>query len=551
MYYIQPYSFDRNNINFRCAKQKIVINAKQSQKANSVIQVCSKKLLQAIEQGKTLSEMAQMFNCSIEIIRNRIKEYGCKEQYNDKIKSKNLLDIPKEVLLREIQAGKSLNELAEVFNCSITCIYNRIGEYGYREQFKKMRNKNLKLRIPVSRTRLLQAIQEGKTLSKMAEMFNCSPETIRNRIEEYGYREQFVAASSESSKSNVIEKINIPKEELLREIETGKTLNELAQIFNCSDTVIIKRIKRYGLSDLYRKNKVNKTFSNAVLISYDDLLDMVKNGKNNTEMAAICKCSVPVIISRLKEYKIYSLYSEIQASNKEKKADLRLPKEELLKQVRAGKSRSELAILFNCSESLISSRLVKYGINEEYKAIQDVKPDVFIARDELISEINKGMDIKELASIFDCYQTSIQKVIDQYNLREDYNTIQRKKRQRLKLDKKIEENLKIQNFVERGYGVKEIALLLGINVTTVRARIRALDCKEQYTKIQKSRVVNYIPDEELAKLVNDGCSVEEIASFFNTKFSVVRNALYANKLMSLYNRLQIDKEKSNANSKDD
>ena len=97
MYYIQPYSFDRNYINFRCAKQKIVINAKQSQKANSVIQVCSKKLLQAIHEGKTLSEMAQMFNCSIETIRNRIKEYGCKEQYNDKIKSKNLLDIPKEV----------------------------------------------------------------------------------------------------------------------------------------------------------------------------------------------------------------------------------------------------------------------------------------------------------------------------------------------------------------------------------------------------------------------------------------------------------------------
>ena len=180
-----------------------------------------------------------------------------------------------------------------------------------------------------------------------------------------------------------------------------------------------------------------------------------------------------------------------------------------------------------------------------------MKSDVSIARDELISEINKGMDIKELASIFDCYQTSIQKVIDQYNLREDYNTIQRKKRQRLKLDKKVEENLKIQNFVERGYGVKEIAMLLGINVTTVRARIRALDCEEQYTKIQKSRAVNFIPGEELAKLVNDRCSIEEIASFFNTKFSVVRNALYVNKLMSLYNRLQIDKEKSNANSKED
>lgn len=59
-----------------------------------------------------------------------------------------------------------------------------------------------------------------------------------------------VIASINSAKSNYRKKINVPKEELARYLQEGRTQQEIADIFNCSVDTIQRRIKEYGLNSL-------------------------------------------------------------------------------------------------------------------------------------------------------------------------------------------------------------------------------------------------------------------------------------------------------------
>lgn len=63
-----------------------------------------------------------------------------------------------------------------------------------------------------------------------------------------------VMASIDSAKSNYRKKINIPKDELARYLMEGMTQPKIAEIFNCSVDTIQRRIKEYGLSTLPPEN---------------------------------------------------------------------------------------------------------------------------------------------------------------------------------------------------------------------------------------------------------------------------------------------------------
>lgn len=59
-----------------------------------------------------------------------------------------------------------------------------------------------------------------------------------------------VIASIDSAKSNYRKKINIPKEDLENYLRQGMTQAKIAEIFNCSVDTIQRRIKEYGLNIL-------------------------------------------------------------------------------------------------------------------------------------------------------------------------------------------------------------------------------------------------------------------------------------------------------------
>ena len=59
-----------------------------------------------------------------------------------------------------------------------------------------------------------------------------------------------VMASIDSAKSNYRKKIEVPVAELLRYLREGMTREQIAKKFNCSTDTIRRRIKEYGLENL-------------------------------------------------------------------------------------------------------------------------------------------------------------------------------------------------------------------------------------------------------------------------------------------------------------
>ena len=48
-------------------------------------------------------------------------------------------------------------------------------------------------------------------------------------------------------------RINISKEELVKYVSLGYLIIKIAEVFNCSDTTIKNKLKEYGLKDEYEK----------------------------------------------------------------------------------------------------------------------------------------------------------------------------------------------------------------------------------------------------------------------------------------------------------
>lgn len=59
-----------------------------------------------------------------------------------------------------------------------------------------------------------------------------------------------VMASIDSAKSNYRKKIEVPKEELLKHLRQGLTREKIAEKFNCSVDTIRRRVKEYGFENL-------------------------------------------------------------------------------------------------------------------------------------------------------------------------------------------------------------------------------------------------------------------------------------------------------------
>ena len=83
-------------------------------------------------------------------------------------------------------------------------------------------------------------VKEGKSLDEIAEMISCSPYTVKNWFKQYGI----------SLRKSRRRKIDIDEAMLYRLcFEEGKSMTEIAKIFDCAIGTISRRAKRLGLRE--------------------------------------------------------------------------------------------------------------------------------------------------------------------------------------------------------------------------------------------------------------------------------------------------------------
>ena len=133
-----------------------------------------------IKQGKSIREIAEILGCSREVVRIRCKKFGIPLRWQrEKIEG-----IDKKTLYRlYFKEEKTVTEISTIFHCSISTISQRAKRFGIKLRSPRRRW----IDIDESTLRRLH-IQEGKTFTEIAKIFDCVVTTVSKKAEKYGIK---------------------------------------------------------------------------------------------------------------------------------------------------------------------------------------------------------------------------------------------------------------------------------------------------------------------------------------------------------------------------
>ncbi len=130
------------------------------------------------------AEIAQRLHCDESAIRRKMKAYGINVRTpSEAARLSRGIEIPEEAL-REFyeNQGLSLAEIAEKFDCSETAVRNRMVEYGIEARLPWE-----KAAVDISEGELRELYEEkGLSEEEIAQMHNCSISTISRKMQKFG-----------------------------------------------------------------------------------------------------------------------------------------------------------------------------------------------------------------------------------------------------------------------------------------------------------------------------------------------------------------------------
>lgn len=225
-----------------------------------------------IKEQKTLSEIAKTFGCSPGTVLYRCKKYGIATK---PVPPRQFVALNKEVLYKlYVKEQKSTNEIAKMFSCTPTTVQNKCRKYKI-----KLRPRTKEIKGLNKPTLQKLYVQEGKSMKEIAEMFSCSPYTVKDRFRKYG----------------------IARNELSREVlqqlyvKDGKTIREIAEILNCSRETVRRRCKQFGipLRNPGTKRKINEATLRRLYL---------KEKRDISEIARRLGCALSTVSNGVKRF---------------------------------------------------------------------------------------------------------------------------------------------------------------------------------------------------------------------------------------------------------
>jgi len=196
-----------------------------------------------LKEKRSTADIAQMLGCSSTKVRYRCIKYGIKlrpKTCNRKI------NIEKSVLMRLcVKENISIKEVAEILSCSSATVIKRCKEHAIPLRSHRLEG----LTKP-----LLQRLyfEEGKTTREIADIVGCSSNLIRIKCKKFGVPLRNPGTKKIESDEPTLRRLYLKE---------GKRMREIANILNCSPSVISGRIKSLGLKKRRAITKKEEPFS--------------------------------------------------------------------------------------------------------------------------------------------------------------------------------------------------------------------------------------------------------------------------------------------------
>lgn len=207
----------------------------------------SKRRLENLYVKRKLStyDIAEHFGCSPASVQRALRKHHIKIRNTSEAKRLSIGITLSKDELRNLYVERKLTgeEIAEIFGCCKNTVYNRLREYGFGVRKKgwmrldkKRRDKGRKT-IPEEHLRKLY-MERRLTIEEIAEVFNCSTTPVIERLRKYG-----VEPNSMVSRLRAERERQIPAREL-ENLYFGRGLStrEIAKHFGCSQTRILGRM---------------------------------------------------------------------------------------------------------------------------------------------------------------------------------------------------------------------------------------------------------------------------------------------------------------------
>jgi DNA-binding CsgD family transcriptional regulator len=188
-----------------------------------------------IKEGKSTNTIAKMFGCASMTVWTRCKKYGIKTKTRVKAKArgKRTMEIKKSVLQRlYVREGKSIDKIARMFSRHPYTVRMKCEQYGIEIKDHRI--------VEGLTESLLQKwyVKEGKSTREIGKIIGCSREPVRLKCKQFGIPLRPFAKKT----------VEIDKPTLHRlYIEEEKTVTEVASIFNCSTPTILRKARQYDI----------------------------------------------------------------------------------------------------------------------------------------------------------------------------------------------------------------------------------------------------------------------------------------------------------------
>lgn len=267
-----------------------------------------------------------------------------------------------------------------------------------------------------------------------------------------------------------------------------------------SDIPFLKQDRKLNYSDLILSKKLLET--------------CVKKGMSFNDIASLTNCHISHVQAKAKEYGVLSQ----KLVYRENVKNLSNYTDEIVNEYENGTSIEKLMQKYNVSVSSITNFLKKHGVKIREQNF------VNITEDELRKCLNAGMTTKEMGEYFSCCPQTIANKLAKLGLKT------KRQSEIGKYDDKLtKENLKA--CIEKGMNIREIAKLYDSSRPTVARKIRFYGLATEHSaQIQRLAAID---NKEFEKCFNQGMSILAIARHFNCSWRTVVNRIKQSKSQDL------------------
>lgn len=183
------YRYNPSSIRYLLRKYKIRVRTLSEAKRGRFNIHIPKKELRKLYLDKKVSspEIAKIYKCSKDTIRQRLKEYGIKTRtFSEANRARYGINISKKELKKSyLEQKMSSPEIAKIYHCSPCTIRDLLRKYKIRVRTKSEAIQLL-YNINISKKELKKLYLEKKMSSpEIAEKFNCSPTYVRDKLKEF------------------------------------------------------------------------------------------------------------------------------------------------------------------------------------------------------------------------------------------------------------------------------------------------------------------------------------------------------------------------------